>query len=142
MGKIKIEENTFLGRGWSFPPVFTRGDHGVALVDEEEDIKQSLIILLSTIKGERVMQPDYGANMEEFLFEPLNVSFAKRMSDKIERAILFYEPRIETDDISYNQDNQNGLVEIRIDYTIIATNNRRNIVYPFYLNEGTDISEK
>ncbi|TNF43896.1 MAG: hypothetical protein EP310_04000 [Bacteroidetes bacterium] len=139
MGKIKIDENTFLGRGWSFPPVFTRGDHGVQMVDEEEDIKQSLIILLSTIKGERVMQPDYGANMEDLLFEPLNVSFAQRMSGQIERAILFFEPRIKTDDITYTQDNENGLVEIRIDYTIIATNNRRNIVYPYYLNEGTDI---
>ena len=63
MGKLKIDENTFLGRGWSFPPTFTRGDNGVTLVDEVEDIKQSLIILLSTIKGERIMQPDYGANM-------------------------------------------------------------------------------
>jgi len=141
MAKINIDENTFLGRGWSFPPTFTKGDNGVHMVDEEEDIRQSLEILLSTIKGERVMQPDYGANMKEFLFEPLNVSFAKRMSDKIERAILFYEPRIKTDDISYNQDNENGMVEIRIDYTIIATNNRRNIVYPYYLNEGTDIAK-
>lgn len=141
MGKLKIDENTFLGRGWSFPPTFTRGDNGVTLVDEVEDIKQSLIILLSTIKGERIMQPDYGANMEELLFEPLNVSFAKRMSVKIERAILFYEPRIKTDDINFNQDNENGLVEVRIDYTIIATNNRRNIVYPYYINEGTDISQ-
>jgi hypothetical protein len=141
MGKIKIDENSFLGRGWSFPPVFTRGDHGVQMVDEEEDIKQSLIILLSTIKGERVMQPDYGANMEDLLFEPLNVSFAQRMSGQIERAILFFEPRIKTDDITYNQDNENGLVEIRIDYTIVATNNRRNIVYPYYLNEGTDIPQ-
>ena len=141
MGKLKIDKNTFLGRGWSFPPTFTRGDNGIAMVDEVEDIKQSLIILLSTIKGERVMQPDYGANMEELLFEPLNVSFAKRMSVKIERAILFYEPRIKTDDINFNQDNENGLVEVRIDYTIIATNNRRNIVYPYYINEGTDISQ-
>jgi len=141
MGKIKIDENSFLGRGWSFPPVFTRGDHSVEMVDEEEDIKQSLIILLSTIKGERVMQHDYGANMQDLLFEPLNVSFAQRMSGQIERAILFFEPRIKTDDITYRQDNENGLVEIRIDYTIIATNNRRNIVYPYYLNEGTDISQ-
>lgn len=141
MGKMKTDENTFLGRGWSFPPVFTRGDHGVQMVEEEEDIKQSLIILLSTMKGERVMQPDYGANMEDLLFEPLNVSFAQRMSGQIERAILFFEPRIKTDDITYTQDNENGLVEIRIDYTIIATNNRRNIVYPYYLNEGTDIPQ-
>jgi hypothetical protein len=141
MGRIKIDENSFLGRGWSFPPVFSRGENSVSMVDEEEDIRQSLVILLSTIKGERVMQPDFGANMEELLFEPLTVSFAKKISDQIERAILFYEPRIKTDDISFNQDNENGLVEIRIDYTIIATNNRRNIVYPYYLNEGTNISQ-
>ncbi len=141
MGRIKIDENSFLGRGWSFPPVFSRGENSVQMVDEEEDIRQSLVILLSTIKGERVMQPDFGANMEELLFEPLTVSFAKKISDQIERAILFYEPRIKTDDISFNQDNENGLVEIRIDYTIIATNNRRNIVYPYYLNEGTNISQ-
>ncbi len=141
MGKIKIDENSFLGRGWSFPPVFTRGDHGVKMVDEEEDIRQSLIILLSTIKGERIMQPDYGANMEDLLFEPLNVSFAKRMSDNIQRAILFFEPRIKTEDINFNQDYENGLVEIRIEYLVISTNNRRNIVYPYYMNEGTDIPE-
>lgn len=141
MGKIKIDENSFLGRGWSFPPIFKRGDHGVIMADEEEDIKQSLIILLSTIKGERIMQPDYGANMEDLLFEPLNVSFTKRMSENIERAILFFEPRIKTEDINFNQDYENGLVEIRIEYLIIATNNRRNIVYPYYISEGTDISQ-
>lgn len=141
MSKKNIEENSFLGRGWSFPPTFTRGDHGVAMVEEEEDIRQSLIILLATIKGERIMQPDYGANTDSLLFEPLNVSFAKRMSTKLEKAILYYEPRIKTDDINFKQDNVNGLVEIRIDYTIIATNNRRNIIYPYYINEGTDISQ-
>lgn len=111
------------------------------MVDDEEDIRQSLKILLSTIKGERIMLPDYGANMEELLFEPLTVSFAKLMSVRIEKAILYYEPRIKTDDISYRQDPENGLVELKIDYTIIATNSRRNIVYPYYKNEGTDIPE-
>jgi len=141
MAKINIEENTFLGRGWSFPPTFSRGAYGVDLVDEEEDIRQSLIILLSTTKGERVMQPDYGANMEELLFEPLTISMAKRMSVQIEKAILFFEPRIKVDDVNFVLDAENGLVEIRIEYTIIATNNRRNIVYPYYLNEGTDIAQ-
>lgn len=140
MAKLKIDENTFLGRGWSFPPTFTRGEHSVDLVDEEEDIRQSLMILLATIKGERIMQPDYGANMEEILFEPLTVSLAKRMSTRIEKAILFFEPRIKTDDVNFVMDAENGLIEIRVDYTIIATNNRRNIVYPYYLNEGTDIA--
>lgn len=141
MAKINIEENTFLGRGWSFPPTFSRGAYGVDLVDDEEDIRQSLIILLSTTKGERIMQPDYGANMEELLFEPLTVSLAKRMSARIEKAILFFEPRINVDDVNFNLDAENGRVEIRIDYTIIATNNRRNLVFPYYLNEGTDIAK-
>lgn len=141
MAKIKIDENSFLGRGWSFPPTFMRGEHSVVMVDEEEDIRQSLMILLSTIKGERVMNPDYGANMEELLFEPLNVSLASRMSERIEKAILFFEPRIKTNDVNFSLDKENGLIEIRIDYTIIATNNRRNVVYPYYLNEGTDIAQ-
>ena len=141
MAKINTDENTFLGRGWSFPPAFTRGENGVTMVDDEEDIRQSLIILLSTTRGERIMQPDYGANMEELLFEPLTVSLAKRISTHIEKAILFYEPRIKTNDISFRLDKESGLVEITIEYTIIATNNRRNIVYPYYLNEGTDIAQ-
>lgn len=142
MNNPALEENSFLGRGWSFPPAFfKRGDNGVVMAEEEEDIKQSLIILLSTTKGERIMRPGYGANMEELLFEPLSVSFAKRMSERLERAILFYEPRIKTDDITFRQDNEQGLVEVRIDYTVIATNNRTNIVYPYYFNEGTDLSE-
>lgn len=138
---MDIDNNSFLGRGWSFPPAFKRGDNGVEMVDEEEDIRQSLKILLSTIKGERIMLPDYGANMEELLFEPITVSFAKLMSVKIERAILFYEPRITTNDISFRQDPEEGLVEVKIEYTIIATNSRRNIVYPYYKNEGTDITQ-
>ena len=72
------------------------------------------------------MVPDYGANVENLLFEPLTVSFAKRMSVDIERAILFHEPRITTDNVSFRQDTENGLVELKIDYTIIATNSRRN----------------
>lgn len=138
---MKFEENTFLGRGWSFPPTFKKGDNSVEMVDEEADIKQSLQILLSTSVGERVMQPSYGSNMHDLLFEPLSVSFAKRMIAKIERAILFFEPRIKTDDVSFHLDAENGLIEIKIDYTIIATNNRRNMVYPYYLNEGTDLAK-
>ena len=135
------DDNTFLGRGWSFPPSFTKGENEADMASDEEDIRQSLIILLSTVKGERVMQPDYGADMKDMLFEPLTVSFAKRMSSHIERAILFYEPRIKTDDITFTANKENGMVILRIDYTIIATNNRRNIVYPFYINEGTDIAQ-
>ena len=136
-----MEENSVLGRGWSFPVTFTRGENGVEMVENEEDIRQSLEILLSTIKGERIMRPDYGANVEDMVFEPLSVSFAKRMSDKIENAILFHEPRVKTEDVDFMQDTENGKIQIMIDYTIIATNSRRNFVYPFYKNEGTDIPQ-
>jgi uncharacterized protein len=134
-------ESSFLGRGWSFPVSFTRGENGVSMVENEEDIRQSLLILLSTIKGERLMQFDYGTNVEDMVFEPLSVSFAKRMSTKIEKAILFHEPRVKADDVDFRQDGENGLVYIQIDYTIIATNSRHNLVYPFYKNEGTDIDK-
>ncbi len=134
-------DSSFLGRGWSFPIEFTRGENGATMVEDEEDIVQSLKILLATIKGERVMQFDYGANVEEMVFEPLSVSFAKRMSTQIERAIMFHEPRIKTEDVDFIQNTNNGEVQIIIDYIIIATNSRRNLVYPFYKNEGTDITQ-
>ncbi len=135
------DENNFLGRGWSFPVRFNRRSGSVEMSAEEKDIGESLKILLSTTRGERVMRPDYGANLHGKLFESLRSSSAARISEDIRRAILFHEPRVILEDISFRQETELGTIEIIIEYTIIATNTRTNMVYPFYLNEATDISE-
>ena len=135
------DNNSFLGRGWAFPVSFAAGGNSVEMVENEEDIEQSLRILLSTMKRERVMLPDYGVNLKEMIFEPLSTSTATRLTNRIGRAILFHEPRITLDGITYDQDVNQGLIIINIEYTIVATNTRTNLVYPFYFNEGTDLEQ-
>jgi phage baseplate assembly protein W len=132
----------FLGTGWSFPPTFEKGGGGVITVKEELDIEQSLEIILSTEPGERVMRPDFGCNMQHMVFEPLNTSLITYMRDRIEKAILYHEPRIDLKRVEINTANAfEGVVLIEIDYTIRTTNSRQNFVYPYYINEGTDIKK-
>ena len=133
------ENNSFLGRGWAFPVAFNKGGHSVQLSENEKDIKESLVILLTTTMGERVMRPDYGANLEDMLFETINVTTATIIINRLKRAMLFHEPRVKVHDIDMVPDIANGLIEVTIDYSVIATNSRTNLVFPFYLNEGTNI---
>ncbi|SEG25428.1 GPW/gp25 family protein [Algoriphagus boritolerans] len=133
------EKNTFLGRGWAFPVTFLREASQVSLVENEEDIRQSLIILLNTTVGERVLRPEYGANMEDLLFEALNVTTATMITNRIKRAILFHEPRVKVEEIDMRPDFQEGRIEVLISYIIISTNNRQNLVYPYLFIEATDV---
>jgi phage baseplate assembly protein W len=132
------ETREFLGRGWSFPPAFSNGGRSLEMVEAEKDIDQSLHILLSTHLGERVMRPTFGWKREALLFEPLSTSFATFLKREIETAILFFEPRIELGKVTFETAaDVRGQVELRIDYTIRATNSRANLVYPLYLDEGS-----
>lgn len=128
--------NTYLGTGWAFPPTFAK-QVGVELVSAETDIAESLTILLSTHLGERVMQPTYGCNLTELLFEHLNPTVASNIKEQIRTAILYHEPRIRLNRLDLSQDpEQQGVVQILVDYTVISTNSRFNFVYPFYTQEG------
>ena len=129
----------FIGKGWSFPPEFTKGNTGIKIVTGQEDIEQSLYILLSTRLGERFMLPDFGADLNILLFEPIDEDLQKRLDDMIRGAILLYESRINVDDIVFDHIMEEGIVNIDIQYTIRTTNTRTNIVYPFYLHEGTNL---
>lgn len=135
------EKNTYLGRGWAWPVSFQEEVAQVALAENEEDIRQSLIILLNTSIGERVLRPEYGANMEDLLFESLNVTTATLISNRIKRAILFHEPRIRVIQVDLRPDYQAGRIDVLVEYLILATNNRRNLVYPYLFIEATDISQ-
>ena len=137
-----MREKEFLGKGWAFPPTFQKGGGGALMVKEELDIEQSLEIILSTEPGERVMRPDFGCNMQHMVFEPINTSLITFMRDRIEKAILYHEPRIDLKKVNINTANVlEGVVLIEIDYVIRTINSRKNFVYPFYINEGTDISK-
>jgi len=132
--------NSFLGTGWAFPPSFDRESGSVTLVSDEEDIKQSLDILLLTSLGERVMQPRYGCNLSDYMFEPLSSSMIGFIKDRVENAILIYESRIVIESIDVTDDGSFDLIEgkftISVEYTIPGTNSRFNYVYDYYKNEA------
>ena len=130
-------ENRFLGTGWSFPPEFEAGGAEVRMASGEEDIKQSLQILLSTSLSERVMNPGFGCDLNRYLFEEASQRFVNDVIGSVSDALLRHEPRIEVNEVNVeDSDIQNGLILITVDYTVRTTNNRFNLVYPFYLNEA------
>ncbi len=136
-----MNDNTnFLGRGWSFPPEFNRASKGVEMLEQEKDIESSLNILLSTRLGERIMQPDYGCNLDEMVFEAMNLTMRTYLKDLIEHAILYHEPRIELEKLEIDTEREvEGVLLILIDYRVRTTNSRFNFVYPYYKNEGTNL---
>jgi phage baseplate assembly protein W len=128
-------DQQFLGRGWGFPVSFSNQGRGVVMAEAEDDIQQSLEILLSTSLGERVLRPTFGWKRDALVFEPLSTSFGALLTREIQTAILFFEPRIELNRVDFeNATDQTGLILIRLDYTVRATNSRTNLVYPFYLD--------
>lgn len=130
-------DTSFLGRGWSFPVLFSKT--GFARMSEhEDDIEESLRILLMTYPGERLMQPEYGSRLRDFCFESFSLRMETLIKAEIRRAVLMNEPRVEIDDISVVQTERIGVLQINVAYVVCSTNNRRNLVFPFYLNEATD----
>ena len=134
------EEKSFLGTGWSFPPEFSHANHQNSMVSNEKDVQQSLLILLGTTPGERVMHPLFGCGINKLVYEPISKSLFTQIKDLIENAILLFESRVQLNDIhiDYNPKIE-GVIYISLDYTIRIVNTRQNLVYPFYLIEATNI---
>ena len=132
--------DSFLGTGWSFPPTFNVAAGSVEMTSDEADIQLSLHILLSTRKGERVMEPDYGCNLDDMVFEPMTTTFKTFMRETIKTAILYYEARIDLNSIKIDDSREvEGVILIILDYTVRTTNSRFNFVYPYYKKEGTEL---
>ena len=133
-------DNKFLGTGWGFPPSFNWRDKKAVLVSQEEDIEQSLRILLSTVPGERVMQPAYGCGLKRMVFESVNESTVTEIKDIVAKAVLFFEVRITLEAVQVELDEMlQGVLKLRLDYRVRTTNTRYNMVYPLYLLEGTGV---
>ena len=135
---MNIKNIPFLGTGWAFPPEFNKSI-GVELSSGAKDIQESLFILLSTKTGERFMTPNFGCDIDELLFEPIDINLLKKIEDEIRRAILLYETRITLEEINFDLRKTEGIIYIDIQFIIRTTNTRTNIVYPFYLTEGTNL---
>ena len=135
------DKYSIIGTGWSFPPSFMEDKRSVVMTAGIKDIEGSLHILLTTALRERIMQPSYGCDLSTLIFEPISLSLLTLMHDMVKDAIVIYEPRINLIDIVLEDNANEGRIEIRINYEIRGANSRYNYVYPFYLNEGTQIKQ-
>lgn len=137
---MREKTESFLGTGWAFPPSFNLEMGMTEMVDDNNDIVQSLRIILGTIPGERVMFPTFGCGIRKFVFESNDPTHISMLKDAIYDAILFNEPRVKLEKIEIKDDTQeHGLIHIHILYTVIITNTRNNVVFPFYFKEGTNL---
>ena len=137
---MKKDYDSFLGRGWAFPPAFNYDRGTLETVEDEEDIKQSIWLILGTIPGERVMFPGFGCSIRKFVFESNNATQMSMLKDAVYDALLYNEPRIKVEKIEIKDETyEKGLIPINIFYTVIITNTRNNMVFPFYFKEGTNL---
>jgi phage baseplate assembly protein W len=128
-----------LGAGWHFPIVHevaaddrTARLPKLAMASDELSVRQSIEIILSTEKGERMMRPDFGCDLNKLLFAPNNGATRALAEFEVSEALKAWEPRIEVFAVSASADGEQLLIDIT--YRVRSTDNRFNLVYPFYLN--------
>lgn len=129
-------DEDFLGRGWAFPVgVDATGD--VRTAAGEQSIEESIRVIIGTAKGERVMRPDFGCGIHEYVFETIDANTLTLVEKSVEDALVEFEPRIAVKDVSVStEDVSEGVLLIEVDYRIRDSNTRRNTVYPFYVEGG------
>ncbi len=133
---IDSANEDILGTGWSFP-LRIDGRGGIALSRHENDIEESICLILSTAKGERRMRPNFGCDIHNLIFAPNNATTWGLATHYVEEALGWWEPRIEVTEIDTQPDPQDtSRLLINIRYRIKATSDARNLVYPFYLLPG------
>ena len=126
----------FLGAGWSFP-LQVDGRGGVALSHEERDIEEAIRIILSTPRGERRMRPNFGCGIHDLIFAPNNATTAGLVVHYVEEALGWWEPRVTVNGVQVHQDPEDpARFLVDISHRIKATNDQRNLVYPFYRIPG------
>ena len=128
----------FLGSGWKFPLQVDKKTGHIAMVSHEEDIREAIGIILNTYIGERVMREQFGTNIADALFKPINQLTIQDIAGSLAKTLQIQEPRIRDVQVETveNSDPFTGRLAFSISYTVRSTNNRYNHVYPFYMDEG------
>ena len=122
----------FIGRGVMWPMRVDQSG-SIAMTSGVDDLNSSIRMVLSTAPGERLMRPKFGCEIWELMFEPINANTLGLMAQAVYRALGQWEPRIAVEDVVIDPvPGSVGAVAIRVDYLVKATNDRRNLVYPFY----------
>jgi phage baseplate assembly protein W len=126
-----------LGTGWAFPVALDAGaaPRRLAMSADEESVRQSIFVVLSTARGERVMRPDFGCDLHELAFAVNDRATQATAAFEVREALEAWEPRIELLEVEATAGGERGeLLLIAIDYRVRSTDNRFNLVYPFYLD--------
>jgi uncharacterized protein len=127
----------FLGTGWAFPVRLSTGTGQIERVSYEDDVRQSIRIILSTAKGERVMRPDFGCGIHDLTFAAVSTQLITRVQREVGEALARYEARIEVLRIAVGTPElDRGRLDVVVDYRVRATNQPGNLVYPFYFREA------
>jgi Bacteriophage baseplate protein W len=126
----------FIGRGWAFP-LRTDATGGIAMVSREREIEEAIRLVLGTSPGERPMRPEFGCRIHDFVFASADGATASLVGGEVRRALGRWEPRIDVEDVAVSFDaNDAGVLYIDIRYAVRQTNDRRNLVFPFYVIPG------
>jgi phage baseplate assembly protein W len=130
----------FVGAGWAFPlAVDARG--GIALARRDQELEQAIRLILATYPGERPMRPEFGSRLRDFVFRSATIDTAAELAQEVEIALLRWEPRVVVDavNVTVDPDERNRLY-IDVYYSVKGTNDRRNLVFPFYTipDDGSD----
>jgi uncharacterized protein len=131
----------FIGRGWAFP-LRTDATGGIAMVSREREIEEAIRLILGTSPGERPMRPEFGCRIHEFVFDSADGATASLVAAEVDRSLGRWEPRINVEDVAVSFDATDiGVLYIDIRYSIRATNDHRNLVFPFYVIPGEGPAE-
>ncbi len=135
---MQLTDAEFLGKGWSFPPTFDRGNLQLQMTSGSGNINQSIDIILSTMLGEQPLNPTFGSAVNNFVFKNMDENTQGQLISAITTALVNNEPRVTVNEVDLQiSDDAEPMAMVTIDYTVRNTNSRHNHVYPFSLNEGT-----
>ena len=135
MTDLDLSTNDFRGTGWAFPVRVGAG--AIEAVSGDEDVRQSIHLILATAKGERVMRPDFGCGIHDLVFAAVSTQLIARVRREVEDALRTYEARIEVLRVAVATGGLAvGRLDVEIDYRVRTTNQTGNYVYPFYYREA------
>lgn len=128
----------FLGKSWAFP---VRWEHGDLVTSyAETSIKESIYLILKTAVAERVMHPEFGCGIDNYVFAPASRETCFRLTTDIELALLRYEPRVIVNKVSCLLERADeGIIDVLIDYTVDCHRRKESLIFPYYLQRGQRI---
>jgi uncharacterized protein len=128
-----VSDNSFVGTGWSWP-VEPDPTGAIALVSGTDELEQAMYLVLATSPGERPMRPEFGCRLQEYVFAPADASTAGLIAAEVRTALIRWEPRVVVDDVVVTADaDEPSTLWIDVCYTVRSSNDRRNLVFPFYV---------